>query len=197
MTDPPMLYSSSIRRLPDRQCVELCDAELALRPLDVRHGEALAQAALDPQVIRYFYEERELPGRGVSSYAWVSARSTRWMEDIAAEFAVVEHGTAVGWISLYNLNWELGHGTVGGWAGSRARGRGLAWRALSLVCAWGFDELALARIQIQADVDNVPSLKAATRVGFSREGVLRSWKERDGRRVDQAICSLLPGELIR
>jgi hypothetical protein len=32
------------------------------------------------------------------------------------------------------------------------------------------------------------------RVGFTREGLLRSMTQRDGNRIDQTVFSLLPGE---
>ena len=76
-----------------------------------------------------------------------------------------------------------------------ARGRGLARRAIALVSRWGFDELGLERIEAVIDVENEASLKVAERVGYRREGVRRSTHFKEGRRVDMAIYSLLPGEL--
>jgi [ribosomal protein S5]-alanine N-acetyltransferase len=43
--------------------------------------------------------------------------------------------------------------------------------------------------------DNAPSLAMAERVGFRREGLLRSYRVIRGRRVDFVMLSLLPGEL--
>jgi ribosomal-protein-alanine N-acetyltransferase len=75
-----------------------------------------------------------------------------------------------------------------------ARGRGVTTRAVRLLCNWLFEDLRLARIQLLAEPDNVASWRVAERVGFTREGLLRSWTEMKGRRRDFYIYSLLPGE---
>jgi RimJ/RimL family protein N-acetyltransferase len=42
---------------------------------------------------------------------------------------------------------------------------------------------------------NEGSQRVAERSGFQREGVLRSYGEIDGRRIDYIVFSLLPGEI--
>jgi RimJ/RimL family protein N-acetyltransferase len=78
-----------------------------------------------------------------------------------------------------------------------ARGRGLTTRALHLISRWAFDELGCARLQLRADLLNLPSQRVAEKAGFTREGVLRSvhFNPRQNRRVDFVMFSLLPGEL--
>jgi RimJ/RimL family protein N-acetyltransferase len=61
---------------------------------------------------------------------------------------------------------------------------------------WAIDELDLGRLELVTDPDNVGSQRVAEKVGFQREGVLRSHLlHRDGRRRDSVMFSLLPGEL--
>ncbi len=86
-------------------------------------------------------------------------------------------------------------GEVGYWLAAPARGRGVATRAVRLLCAWAFEELSLARIQLHTLPGNVASERLAERAGFTREGLLRSFAEMKGRRVDINMFSLLPGEL--
>jgi RimJ/RimL family protein N-acetyltransferase len=45
-------------------------------------------------------------------------------------------------------------------------------------------------------VHNTPSLRVAEKAGFTREGTLRSaaYNQRQNRRIDYAVFSLLPGE---
>lgn len=63
--------------------------------------------------------------------------------------------------------------------------------------AMRLDELELQRLELITDPDNIASQRVAEHVGFRREGVLRSHlAQRDGRRRDSLIFSLLPGELI-
>ncbi len=97
------------------------------------------------------------------------------------------------------LTWNEPHDVaeVGYWLRAAARGRGFTTRALALVARHAIADGA-ARVQLRADVENVPSRRAAEKAGFTLEGVLRSahWNQRLGRRQDWAMYSLLPHELV-
>jgi [ribosomal protein S5]-alanine N-acetyltransferase len=64
-----------------------------------------------------------------------------------------------------------------------------------LICAWAFEELPLARLQLHTLPGNAASERVAERAGFTREGLLRSFAEMKGERVDITMFSLLPGEV--
>jgi ribosomal-protein-serine acetyltransferase len=87
-------------------------------------------------------------------------------------------------------------GEIGYWLRASARGRGAMTRAVRLVSAWAFERKEVARLQLRADVENVPSRRVAEQTGFTLEGVLRSahWNARLGRRQDWAMYSLLRDE---
>ncbi|QSB17397.1 GNAT family N-acetyltransferase [Natronosporangium hydrolyticum] len=50
-----------------------------------------------------------------------------------------------------------------------ARGRGLALRALRLVCQLSFDQLGLDQLRLWTHADNVASRRVAERAGFHRD----------------------------
>lgn len=110
------------------------------------------------------------------------------------QFAITEQGNVVGSIGL-----ELGkhqNGSIGYWCAPEARGRALVTRALRRLCRYGLDELTLERLQLTTDLENLASQRVAEKVGFQREGVLRSHlRHPDGFRRDSVLFSLLPGEL--
>jgi RimJ/RimL family protein N-acetyltransferase len=60
---------------------------------------------------------------------------------------------------------------------------------------WAFAEFDLRRVQLMADVRNLASQRVAEVCGFHREGVLRSFEDRLGDRIDYVMFSVLPGEL--
>ena len=89
---------------------------------------------------------------------------------------------------------RVGH--IGYWCAPEARARGITTRALRLVSRWGLEELGLGRVELITDPDNTASQRVAEKVGFRREGILRSHLlHPDGRRRDSVMFSLLPGEL--
>jgi len=103
---------------------------------------------------------------------------------------VVFGGGSLHWIDLRERRASVGY-----WLAPAHRGRGIATRATRLMVQWAFSELGLARIELTCGPDNDASQRVARRVGFVREGVLRSHTTfKEGRR-DTLVFSLLSGEL--
>ena len=99
----------------------------------------------------------------------------------------------LGAISL-TVDEELESGEIGYWCGPWARRRGVMTAAVALVRDWGFDELQLERLEISAFADNVASQRVALAAGFSREGARRSLLTARGRRQDDVVFGMLPGD---
>lgn len=100
-----------------------------------------------------------------------------------------------GEVLLHTIDWQHQRAAVGVWVRAEERGRGLGLCALRLICAFGFEDLGLARIELTTFPDNHGMLRIAERAGFTGEGVLRSYTRERGRRCDVAMLSLLPAEL--
>jgi RimJ/RimL family protein N-acetyltransferase len=77
---------------------------------------------------------------------------------------------------------------------SDARGRGIATEAVQLLTDWAFASLALARIQLKIDPNNVASIRVADKTRYQREGLLRSAVAIRGNRIDVFIYSRLPND---
>jgi RimJ/RimL family protein N-acetyltransferase len=71
------------------------------------------------------------------------------------------------------------------------RGRGIARRALMLLSRWALAEARFVRLDLQAAVANVASIRVAESCGFVREGTLREAWYRGPERTDMALFSLL------
>jgi RimJ/RimL family protein N-acetyltransferase len=165
----------------------LGDGVVALRPLDERDAPAVERALEDAEIGRWFDNST------VSVQDVVERASGRWERSEAAEFAILDGGRCFGSIWL-----DIGPGgraTVGYWLLPEARGKGLMTRAVVLVTRWAIAELDMKRIGLLADPRNAASVQVAERAGFKREGVLRSWAEVNGERVDHVSYSLLPADL--
>jgi RimJ/RimL family protein N-acetyltransferase len=66
-----------------------------------------------------------------------------------------------------------GQGEAAYWVIPAARGRGIAFAALSAMTQWLFDEVGLHRIALVHSTRNEPSCRVATKAGFALEGTLR------------------------
>jgi ribosomal-protein-alanine N-acetyltransferase len=119
---------------------------------------------------------------------------SRWDRGEAATFAICDaSGSCVGHVFV-NLS-GMHRGSIGYWLLPEARGKGLASRAVKLVSRWALRDLALARLALLTEPSNRQSRRVAKLTGFQEEGVLRSYTEIDGRRVDYVSFSLLPSDL--
>jgi RimJ/RimL family protein N-acetyltransferase len=149
------------------------------------------EACQDPEIPRW----TNVPSPYTEDDAWSFVRGVPRGEgpEMSLVIADADDDSLIGAIGLRQP--APGVGDVGYWLAAPARGRGLTTRALRLLCAWGFEELALARIQLHTLPGNVASERVAERAGFTREGLLRSYTEMKGKRVDITMFSLLPGEL--
>ena len=175
----------------------LSDGVVTLRPWTVDDVAAIARACNEPEIARWIHQ---LPSPYAERDArdYVAATQAGWREGAGAFFAIVgaAGGGPIGSIAIHVQDAAWGNVEVGYWAAAEARGRGLTTRALRLISRWAIEQAGAERVQLRADVHNTASLRVAEKAGFTREGTLRSaaFNQRQGRRIDYAVYSLLPGE---
>jgi [ribosomal protein S5]-alanine N-acetyltransferase len=115
--------------------------------------------------------------------------------DLALVIADAASGAPLGTIGLHEINRAAGRAVAGYAVARESRSRGIARRALRLICAFGFAELSLGRIEATIEPENVASRAVAEAVGFREEGLLRSYMTIAGARRDMVMYGLLPGDL--
>lgn len=98
-----------------------------------------------------------------------------WAEEQAYYFAVEEQATGafLGSCGLSDLCKEHRRAGLGFWMRSSATDRGYATDAARAVLSFGFEDLGLARVEIEVAVGNNASRRIAEKLGCRREGVLR------------------------
>jgi RimJ/RimL family protein N-acetyltransferase len=170
--------------------VELRDEDLALRPWMEDDVAALVAACNDVEITRWI-PVIPSPYTEADALAFIHREVSTGPEH---SFAITLDQTVIGSIGMSVTVNETGQ--IGYWCARESRGRGLTPRALRLVCRFGFRELGLGRLELTTDPENLPSQRVAEKVGFGREGVLRSHMlHPDRSRRDSVLFSLLPGEL--
>ena len=166
----------------------LTDGTVILRAPEAGDLPALRQAVEDAEIARWFGD------LGGSAEALLEEWRAWWRDGSAAAFAVcTAEGGMVGHVLIERRNSGRAH--VEYWLLPDARGQGLATRALRLASRWAIDELGIRRLELWTEPENRASQALAGRAGYRRDGVLRSYSEINGRRVDAVFYSLLPGEL--
>ena len=171
---------------------------MTLRPWREDDVEALVACLDGEEEIARWLDAVPQPYREAEARAWVEQASSSWDEGASAPFAVAD-ATTGDLLGSVGFSWvgDQHVGEIGYWMRRDARGRGLTTRAVRLASQWALRALGCERLQLRADEQNVPSQRVAEKVGFTREGVLRSvhFNARQNRRVDFVMFSLLPAEL--
>jgi RimJ/RimL family protein N-acetyltransferase len=174
----------------------LSDGVVALRRWRDEDADDLAVMARDPEIVRWTTVPS--PYRLEDAVHWIELSRERWETDVGAALAVesVGDGELLASIDIRNIAPGTGVAEIGYMVGPNARRRGVATRAVDLITRWGFEACGFARIEIQVTPENEVSMKVPPRVGFQREGLLRSYRPgRDGTRPDLVMWSRLPGDV--
>jgi RimJ/RimL family protein N-acetyltransferase len=178
----------------------LSDGIVTLRPWIERDVRAITDACRDDE-IAWWLDQVPQPYGESDARTYVAMTRRGWKDRTHAAFAVTEAegDVVVGSVGLHWLEPEHGVAEVGYWVRREARGRGVATRATRLAAGWALTTCGMKRVQLRADARNVASQRVAEAAGFRREGVLRSvrFNQRQGRRIDFVLYSLLADELSR
>jgi RimJ/RimL family protein N-acetyltransferase len=113
-----------------------------------------------------------------------------------APFSVVElaTGTLAGTAGLWGIDAHNRSAHLGLGLRPACRGKGLGTDIVRVLCHYGFTVLGLHRLQIETLADNYAMLKAAERVGFTREGLVRDAAWVMGEFADEVVLGLLADE---
>jgi RimJ/RimL family protein N-acetyltransferase len=118
---------------------------------------------------------------------WVASTRVALTAGTAAELAVCCDDSLVGSVGLRLAGPEFASGEVGYWVATGFRGRGLATVATRLLSDFGFEQLGLRRIELNAAVENAASRRVAEKAGFELEGVRRAWRTVAGVPTDHCL----------
>jgi [ribosomal protein S5]-alanine N-acetyltransferase len=154
----------------------------------------------DLAMLRRFVTESGLAGSLWSGYHDPAAIARRFAADgflgeAGGRLVVEVDDTAAGYVAWdatgpeHAPYWAVGIALLPEW-----RGRGVGWRAQTLLCDYLFAHTAAQRIEATVLDDNVAETKALEKVGFHKEGVLRSAEFRDGRWRDVTVFGRVRGD---
>lgn len=128
------------------------------------------------------------------SAAWIASRPEAWAQAIAYSFAIVDagDGTLLGGCGLNQFNPVHGLANLGYWVRADRTRSGVATRAARLVSRFGFETLALYRIEIVMQPENRASRRVAEKIGARYEGRCRNRLVARGTPCDGLLYGLIP-----
>jgi RimJ/RimL family protein N-acetyltransferase len=155
----------------------------------------IVEACRDPEVARYTTVPRPYQPSHTVEWMHRGLAGLAAGTDVHTVIAEADGADVLGTISLHEINRNASRCVAGYLTAPWARRRGIAARALHLLCGFAFSDLHLERVEVTIEPGNAPSRATAESVGFREEGLLRSYMSIAGRRRDMLMYSLLPGDL--
>jgi RimJ/RimL family protein N-acetyltransferase len=118
-----------------------------------------------------------------TSLAEQRGRMLRWL--------IEEDGIAAGWVTLRDIDWTHRTATLAYVVAPWAQGRGVATAGAAQVLDLAFRVGRLERIEATCDIDHAASIRVLEKLGFRREGTLRSVVSMPQGRRDHHVYGLL------
>ena len=171
------------------------DGDLALRPWRDADLADIVAACQDPAIPRWTAIPSPYTDRDARAYLGRADQDRLDGRELGMAVVGCDDGELLGSCGLARFDWSDHKAEIGYWVRAEARGRAVGPRATRLLARWALDALGLERIELLANPENGPSQRLAEKAGFVREGVLRSYRRRKGRREDLIMFSLLPSDL--
>lgn len=111
-----------------------------------------------------------------SAETFLRQRIAGWLlqQDFAFGIWLNETTELIGYVHLFDINWEVPSAEISYWIDRELVKKGLMTEVLARIIRFGFKQLELEKIYLRTLSDNYPSQRLARRVGFSREGDLRN-----------------------
>jgi len=169
---------------------------ISLAPLNMDHVEIYARWHNDPRVRHYARHEFPIALEEVK----------KWFENPpehgVREFIVFviyhkEDKLPIGDIGLNHINWVNRNANIFAEIGEPEYwGKGIVGEASKLMIDYAFTELNLHKVHASVYNPNERSLRAAEKLGFEKEGILREHLYVDGKYVDNHRFSILRKEWL-
>ena len=176
---------------------ELSDGVVELRPPASADVDALFGAVSESMAEIMPWMNWCQPGYSRADTAeWVRTCERAWADETEFPFAIFEPGSSLplGTCGINGIDRVNRWANLGYWIRTTATRRGVATRAATLVADFAFTQLELERVEILAATGNTASQGVATRVGATREGVLRRRLRTHDKSQDAVVFSLIRAE---
>jgi RimJ/RimL family protein N-acetyltransferase len=144
--------------------VELHGDDFVLRVPASADADAIAAELADEDIVR-FIPLIPSPYTHSDAESWIERAGNAWVDGSSCPFVIVDAdaGKLLGAIEVRPVRGDIGY-----WVAGPARGRGVATRALRLICGWRQER----PLWLVTHPDNTASQRVAEKAGFRRVGLV-------------------------
>lgn len=118
----------------------------------------------------------------------------QYQQKTDVSFVIMVNNKTAGRIGMHHMQLQNKSGAIGYWLAKEFEGRGIVTRACKTIIRYGFEELALNRIEIKAAENNIRSQAIPEKLHFKKEGILREAEWVNNEFLDIVLYSMLRSE---
>lgn len=108
---------------------------------------------------------------------------------------LTKDGMPIGNMGLEEISWKYRRATIGIMIGEKDQwGKGYGSDAITTLLRYCFEELGMRRVDLFTDSDNHRAQAAYRKCGFQVEGIMRQYRSKNGRVVDDVLMSMISTE---
>ncbi len=161
-------------------------------------AEAFARWDVDSDYMRQLDGGPQVPGRARKIKEAIEKEQSEDPNTIAFSVRTLADDRLIGFVAFDGIIWQHGETFVAVGIGDPAyRGQGYGTDAMRVMLRYGFRDLNLSRIQLNAFSYNERAIKSYLKVGFVEEGRQRGMLLRNGRRWDLIYMGILRDEWLQ
>jgi ribosomal-protein-serine acetyltransferase len=135
----------------------------------------------------------ETKGEG-DSRKFIQKCLKEYREQTGLELGIWYKDKLIGCIGLHDFNKNSRRASIGYWLATEYQGKGIMTRVVKALIDFGFKNLNLNRIGLEAGEENLKSRAITERLGFTQEGEFRKYEFINGRFIDYVVYSILREE---
>lgn len=164
---------------------------LTLRRIEFGDIHEVFEALSNPKITRYYAVHYDTLEDTEAQMDWFE---TIWREQTGMWWAICLEGQKklIGACGFNHYQAEQAQSEIGYWLLPPYHGKGYASEALQPMIDYGFDRLALQRIEAWVERGNKASEKLLQRLGFEKEKTLENWEEKEGQLIDIHVYVCTP-----
>ncbi len=161
-------------------------------------AEVFARWDVDTEYMRQLDSGPHLPNRAKKVREGIEKEQSEDPNTIAFSVRTLADDRLIGFVAFDGINWQHGETFVAIGIGDPAyRGNGYGTDAMRVMLRYGFMELNLNRIQLDAFSYNERAIKSYLKAGFAEEGRQRGMLLRNGERWDFVYMGVLRDEWLK
>lgn len=174
------------------------DDKLSLRPVTIEDAESVfALTEASRSTLREWLPWLDMTTKEEHSRSYIESCITGFQENKSLSNVILFDEKIVGIAGFNNLNHANKTVYIGYWLSKDAQGHGIMTRAVQALCQYAFEELQFNKVEIHAAVGNTKSRAIPERLGFVKEGTIRSAEWLYDHFVDHVVYGMLANEWIK